>query len=227
MDKKILKAEDRKISGRKVKTLRSAGILPGNVSGKKIKSKAVQVDLKQFVSLHKEVGETGLFELELGSESLPVLIHSLQFNPKTDELIHVDFLQVDLKVKVNAEVPVVLIGESPVSKSGIGTIVQQLNDVEVEALPADLPEKFEVNIEALSEVDQAIYVKDIKIDRSIVVIITDENAIVVKVEPPQKEEVVETPIVAVGADGAVPAEGASDTAGQDNKDTSKDSEPQK
>lgn len=227
MNKKILKADERKISGRKVKTLRLMGLIPGNISGKKTKSLAVQVNKKEFETLYKEVGETGLFELEVGKDVRPVLIHSFQVNPKTDETIHIDFLQVDLKVKVTAEVPVELIGESPATKQGIGTVVQQLNEIEVEALPADLPEKFEVSVETLAEVDQAIFVKDLKVDRSKVEVKTDSEAIIVKIEPPQKEEVVETPIVAVGAEGAVPTEGTTGEGEAENKESSKGAEPQK
>ena len=114
-------------------------------------------------------------------EVRPVLVHNLQVNPKSDEPVHVDFLQVDLKAKVSAEVPVELVGESPAEKQGIGTVVQQINEIEVEALPTDLPEKFEVNVEGLSEVDQAIYVKDLKVDRTKVELKSDPEAIVAKV----------------------------------------------
>ena len=227
MNKKVLKAEERKISGRKVKTLRSIGLIPANVSGKKIKSVAVQVNRKEFETLYKEVGETGLIELEVGKDIRPVLVHNLQVNHKTDEIVHVDFLQVDLKVKVTAEVPVEIVGESPATKQGIGTVVQQMNTVEVEALPADLPEKFEVNIEVLVDVDQAIYVKDIKVDLSKIELKSDPDSIVVKVDPPQKEEVIETPIVAVGADGAVPAEGETSEDSSEKNDSSKETQPQK
>lgn len=207
MDKQTLKGEVRKLLGRNVKNLRKDGILPGNIFGKKIKSEAVQVNFKDFEKIYKEVGETGLLTLEIGKVEKPVLIHNLQVNPVTDVPVHVDFLQVDLKEKVEAEVPVELIGESPAEKQAIGTVVQHLNEVKVEALPTDLPEKFEVDTSTLAEVDQVVLVKDLKVDRSKVTVMTDENEIVVKVEPPQKEEVVETPIVAVGAEGAVPAEG--------------------
>lgn len=216
MDKKSLKADSRKITGRKVKTLRKEGLLPGNVYGKKLKSVALQVNYKEFVNLYKEVGETGLFDLVLGSDIKPVLIHNVQTNSKTDTILHVDFLQVDLKVKVTAEVPVELIGESPAAKQGIGTVVQQLNEVEVEALPADLPEKFEVNVEELVDVDQAIYVKDLKIDSKIE-IKTDPELIIVNVSPPQKEEVVETPIVPVGAEGEITQETDNQTQDNENK----------
>lgn len=208
MDKKILKAEIRKLLGRKVKTIRKQGLVPANVYGKNVKSEALQVSEKEFKTVYKEVGETGLVTLEIGKEEKPVLVHNIQVNAKTDEILHVDFLQVDLKVKVTAKVPVEVVGESPAEKQAIGTVVQYVNEVEVEALPADLPEKFEVDTSELSEVDQAIYVKDLKYDKLKIEIKTGEEEIVVKVEPPQKEEVVETPIVPVGAEGAVPVEGA-------------------
>lgn len=210
MDKKVLKAESRKISGRKVKDLRSKGVLPGNIFGKKIKSTAVEVNLKDFEKIYKDVGETGLITLEVGKEERPVLIHNLQLNPVSEAPLHVDFLQVDLKEKVEADVPVELVGESPAEKQAIGTVVQQLNEIKVSALPADLPEKFEVNVDDLAEVDQAIYVKDLKYDKAKVEIKSDVEAIVAKVEPPQKEEVVTPPPAVEGevpAEGAVPEEG--------------------
>ena len=106
MPKTILKAEKRTIEGRKVKNLRKEGTLPGNVYGKKIKSQAVQVNLKDFEKTYKEIGETGLLTLSVGSEERPVLIHNLQLNPISDEPVHVDFLQVDLNEKVEADIPV-------------------------------------------------------------------------------------------------------------------------
>ena len=210
MNKLTLKAEVRKISGRKVKNLRKEGILPGNISGKKIKSEAVQVVFKDFEKVYKEAGETGLVTLEIGKEEKPVLIHNLQVNPVSDVPVHVDFLQVDLKEKVEADVPVELTGESPAEKQALGTVVQYINEIKVEALPMDLPEKFEVDTSELSEVDQAIFVKDLKVDRSKVDVKTGPDEIVVKVEPPQKEEVIAPPAPAEGevpVEGAIPVEG--------------------
>ncbi len=210
MNKLTLKADIRKISGRKVKNLRKEGVLPGNISGKKIKSEAVQVTLKDFEKVYKEVGETGLLTLVIGKQEKPVLIHNLQVNPVSDAPVHVDFLQVDLKEKVEAEVPVELTGQAPAEKQAIGTVVQYVNEIKVEALPMDLPDKFIVDTSELAEVDQSILVKDLKVDRSKVDIKTGPDEIVVKVEPPQKEEVVAPPPPAEGevpAEGALPAEG--------------------
>jgi len=212
MPKTILKADKRTLEGRKVKKLRKEGILPGNVYGKKVKSEAVQINLKEFENIYKELGETGLLMLQLGKEEKPVLIHNLQLNPISDAPVHVDFLQVDLKEKVEADIPVELIGESPAEKEGIGTVVQHINEIKVEALPTDLPEKFEIDISTLSEVDQSIMVKDIKYDKSKVEVKIGEEEIVTKVEPPQKEEVVEAPTPAV--EGEVPVEGATPVEGE-------------
>ena len=208
MDKKVLKAEERKLIGRKVSTLRKQGLIPANVYGKKIASQSLQVSSEEFKKVYKEVGETGLLTLEIGKEEKPVLVNSIQVNAKTDEILHVNFFQVDLKVKVTANIPVEVTGEPEAEKQSIGTVVQYLNEVEVEALPTDLIEKFEVDTTELAEVDQAIYVKDLKYDKSKIEIKSDPEGIIVKVEPPQKEEVVEvTPIVAVGAEGEVKPEG--------------------
>ena len=209
-----LKAEKRKITGRKVKALRREGVLPANVYGKKIKSEEVQVNAKEFKKVFKEAGETGLIELTLGTEKKPVLVHDVQLDSITDEPIHVDFMQVDLKQKVTATVQVEIEGESPAEKSGIGTVVKLLNEIEVEALPADLPEKFSVDATKLEEVDQVVRVSDLDYDKSKVEIKAEPDALVAKVEPPQKEEVVEAPAPVEGetpAEGEVPAEGEAGT----------------
>lgn len=199
MNKLTLKAETRKLSGRKVKKLRLQGFIPANIYGRKFKSHSIQVDKKDFEKVFSEAGETGLVEIIVDKEKKPVLIHNLQKEPVSDAILHVDFLQVDLKQKVSAMVPVVLVGESPAEKQSLGTVVQYFTEIEVEALPEDLPDKFEVDLSKLSEVDHAVQVKDIKVDPSKVEIKKDVNEIIVKVEPPkeEKEEVAPAAEVAV------------------------------
>lgn len=194
MGKLILKAEKRKTIGRKVKNLRAEGILPANIYGKSIKSLSVQVEGKDFEKVFEKVGETGLLELTIGKEKRSVLVHNVQISPLSEKPLHVDFLQVDLKQKVVAEVPVELTGESPAEKQGLGTTVLYLDEIEVEALPTDLPEKFEIDTSILTEIDQAIFVKDLKVDKSKIEIKNDPESIIVKVEE-VKEEVEEVPVV--------------------------------
>ncbi len=194
MDKQILKADKRKIVGRKVKTLRKDGILPANVYGKKVKSQAIQLKLSEFEKVFKAVGATGLIELVVDTKKNPVLVHSTQVDPVTEAVLHVDFLQVDLKQKVTTSVPVELTGESPAEKQGLGTIVQHTDEVEVEALPTDLPEKFEVDLSKLEEVDAAIFIKDLGVDAKKVTIQNDLEQIIVKVEALRKEEEIIAPV---------------------------------
>lgn len=187
MDKQTLKAQKRTVLGRKVKKLREENVLPANVYGSKVKSQAVQVGLSDFEKVFKITGETGLVELVVDKKKLPVLIHNVQKDPVSDGLLHADFLQVDLKQKVSAQVPVELSGTAPAEKQG-GTVVQYINEIEVEALPTDLPDKFEVDLTVLKEIDQEYLVGDLKVDSKKVEVKNDPKQIIVKAEPPRKEE---------------------------------------
>lgn len=202
-----LKAEKREVVGRKVKNLRSKGLVPANIYGKDIKSQAIQIDSKELKSVYEKAGETGVIEISFGKETVPVLVHNLQIHPVTSMVVHADFLQVNLKEKVTAMIPVEVIGESPVQKSGLGTVTILLDELEVEALPTDLIEKFEVDATRLTEVDQTVKVSDLDYDKTKLEVKTNADEIVVKVEPPQKEEVVVAP-VEVPVEGEVPTEGA-------------------
>lgn len=200
-----LKSIKRELLGRKVKRLRKEGKIPANIFGNKVESHAVTIDAKEFAEVFKKAGETQIINLEGKS----VLVSNMQTDPISGQVIHVDFRQVSLTEKIEAKIPVEVEGESPAEKQNLGTVVQQIHEVEVEALPSDLPEKIVVDASVLVEVDQAIYVKDLKVDGK-VVIITDAELIVVKVEPPTVEEVVEVPAateVAVEAEKPAAEEG--------------------
>jgi large subunit ribosomal protein L25 len=202
-----LTVEKRKVTGRKVRALRRQGILPANIYGKKEKSLAVQLEAKSFLPVFKEAGETSLIELKVvdEKEARPVLIHNVQFHPVEETPLHVDFYQVDLKEKVTTKVPVELIGESPAIKDKIGILIQPLSEVEVEALPTDLPEKIEVDISGLKAVDETVLVGSVKVSEG-VKILTDEKEVLVKIEPPTKEEIAPKPVEEIVVEGEVAAE---------------------
>jgi len=193
-EKQKLTAEKRQIAGRKVKVLRREGILPANIYGKKIKSLAIQTDLKTFLSTFKKTGETGVVELSIKGEkkARPVLIHNVQYGPVSDQPLHADFYQVDLKEKVTTEVPIELIGESPAVKEKVGILIQPLTEVEVEALPTELPDKLELDITGLKEVDDAVTVADLKVPKGVKVL-ASEKEVLTKIEPLAKEEEVAPP----------------------------------
>lgn len=182
MDKVTLNAQKRTIVGRKVKKLRKDGIVPGNLFGKKVKSQSVQVAEKEFSSVFAKAGETGLVELMLDKQVHPVLVKNVTYHPVTGSLLHIDFFQVDLKEKVQTRVPLSFVGESPAVKDKLGVLLHILSEIEIEALPTDLPEKIEVDINGLAKVGDALKVADLKVSDKIK-ILTDASLEVVKVAP--------------------------------------------
>ncbi len=185
-----LTSEPRKITGRQVKKLRAQGLLPANIFGSKVKSQAIQVDQKDFLKTYQQVGDTGLIELTVKGEKTPrpALVHLIQTHPVTDMPLHVDFRQVDLKEKITADVPIELVGESPAVEQKGGILVQVMDEIEVEALPTDLPEKYELDISKLVEIEDSLLVSDLKVDTKKVTLQAEPEATVAKVEAPQEEE---------------------------------------
>jgi large subunit ribosomal protein L25 len=185
MNRIPLTAEKRTLMGRKLGRLRLEGILPANIYGNNVDSLAVQVPLKVFMKVFEEAGETGLIDLNVAEgEKRPVLVHDVQMDPVSDIPLHVDFHQVNLKEEVDANVPVVVEGESPAEKQGIGTVVQVVNELPVRALPDQLPQEFIVDISNLTEVDQSISVADLNYDKEHVKIDVEnpEDMVLVKVD---------------------------------------------
>jgi large subunit ribosomal protein L25 len=182
MKKHALKAEARTVTGRKVKKLRGGGMIPATVYGKKVKSRSLTVKTDDFTKIYTETGETGLIELSVGDATLPVLIHTVQKGPVYGDILHVEFYQVDLKEKVKANVRLETIGESQAVKDKIGVLLEIMSDVEVEALPGNLPEKIEIDISTLANINDEFKVSDLNVPQGVTVV-TDPNQIVIRVAP--------------------------------------------
>ena len=198
----------RKILGRKVKQLRRRGYLRASVYGKGFESISVKLLQKDAEKLFFEVGTTGLFDLKLADKSIPVLFKNPQYHPVSDVLIHVDLYKVDLSEKIIAEIPIVLVGEAPIVKAG-NVLVSVMDNVEVEALPADLPEKIEIDISVMEEISSVITVSDLKVDKSKVELKTELNQVIAKIEEPREEEPEPEPVEEVmeGEEGVEKKEG--------------------
>ncbi|MCL5411261.1 MAG: 50S ribosomal protein L25 [Patescibacteria group bacterium] len=192
MERVKLEATSRIVLGKKVKKLRREGLIPANIFGHNIKSAAIQINAKNFQKVFKDSGETGLIDLEIGEEKTrPVLVAGFQKEPRSGEILHIDFHQVNLKEKVVTHVPVTLVGEAPVEKNKEGLILQTINELEIECLPTDIPSDIEVDISGLTEVGQAIRVEDLKVDREKCEVKNESEEMVVSVQPVEMEEVVE------------------------------------
>jgi large subunit ribosomal protein L25 len=182
----------RTVVGKKVKTLRSSGLTPANVFSKGKESTSVQVDTKAFLAAYKKTGETGLIDLKIEGENMPrpVLVDNVDRHPVSDKVLHVDFHEVNLKEKVTAMIPVEAVGDSEAVKAG-HVLVMPYNELEVEALPTDLPEKFEVDITALKAVGDDVKLSDVNYDREKVEVQgIDQDEVVATIQA-MKEEVVE------------------------------------
>lgn len=221
MQKYILKADKRTILGSKVKQLRRTGVVPANLFGKTIDSQAIQVNSVDFNRVYKEAGETSLIWVQVEGEEKerPTLVTSVHYNPVTGNKLHIDFHQVNLKEKVTANVPVEIIGESELVTSNLAVLSQSLNEIEVEALPTDIPENITFDITSLKAIGDVLKVSDAKVS-SEVEIKTDPEQIVVVLQEPMKEEVIpvveevaeevtgaETPTEGEAPSGEKPAEG--------------------
>ena len=185
-EKHQAKADIRTVLGRKVKHLRKEGLIPASVYGHKIEPLSVQFKALELEKLFDEVGESGLVELLVGEEKLPILFRNPQYSAVVGNMIHIDCYKVNLKEKITATVPIEFIGESQAVKDG-KVLVEITTEVEVEALPADLPESITVDISILNEVDDMITVGDIKLDDKVEMVTLPEQ-VIVKIEEQRAEE---------------------------------------
>jgi len=189
-----LSAKIRKTQGKKVKTLLEKGILPGVLYGPKIKNENIEVDLKEFNKAYQEAGESTLISIEIDKKKYLVLIHDIKLNPLTDRPIHVDFYQPSLEKEIEVKIPVILEGEPEAVKNLGGTLIKNIAEVEVRALPQNLPKEIKINIERLKTFEDHILIKDLRVAEE-VKILRDPGEIVAQVTPPEKvEEELEKPI---------------------------------
>ena len=208
-------ANTRTLFGRKTKQLRKKGIIPANIFGKKIKSLAIELESGVLLDTMRKAGETGLIHLKIKGDNAvhPVLVSGYAQDPVTDSMLHVDFHEVDLKQKTTATVPLKAVGESEAVKGGM-VLVMFKNELEVEALPTDLPDSIEVDISSLTEVGSTILAKDLKFDRSKVTVEIGDEEPIATIQEPAKEEVVE----AAPSEGEAPADAAKPAEGEAKAD---------
>lgn len=216
MDKIELKVANREILGKKVKHLRRQGITPVHVFGHGIESLALQCDTKELERVLSQAGQTRLVNLKLAKEKKPrtVVVREFDRDWRRGQLVHVDFYQVRMEEKLRLEIPIVLIGEAPALKSKTNMLDHELGTLTVECLPAKIPNSFEVDISSLAELDQAIRVKDITLDKDITVL-NNPDLVVAKISlrPVEKvEEKVVEEAVAAEAEAEAKAEVAEEGA---------------
>jgi large subunit ribosomal protein L25 len=183
-----LKTKIRDITGKKVKQLRSQGLIPAVLYGHGIKPENLAVAKNDFKKIFAEAGTSSLITLETeGKAPVKVLVHEPQVNPVSDEPIHIDFYKVRMDEKIKTEIPLEFVGESEAVKQLDGSLVTNRDNIEIECLPTDLIPSIEVDISTLKTFEDQISVKDIKVPEKIEVL-TDKDEVIAFVEPPRSEE---------------------------------------
>lgn len=193
MEEIELRTQKREIIGKQVKQLRQQGLVPAILYGHRTEPLPLQIEERSLRRVLERVGSHRLITLRVEDEKGPrmTLAREMQLDPITHALLHVDFYEVVMTEKITTEVPLVFIGQSPVTEKRGGVLVRGLDSVEVECLPSNLIESIEVNLEDLAEIDQAILVGDLTVDAD-VEILTDKEEVVVQILPLRAvEEVVE------------------------------------
>jgi large subunit ribosomal protein L25 len=178
----VLQAEKRTVTGKAVRNLRRAGTLPANLTGRKQEAEAIQVNGHEFERLLKSHGRTTIIKLAIAPsrQTQNAVVGRVSRDPITGAIEHIDFRHVEMNEVMRARVPLHVVGESPAVKAREGILLHLLNDLEVEALPADLPEAIEVDVSSLDAVDAAVHVKDLPLPAKVRVI-TDAEEPVIKV----------------------------------------------
>ncbi|MEK7183282.1 MAG: 50S ribosomal protein L25, partial [Patescibacteria group bacterium] len=182
-----IEAKTREIRGRKTVALRAEGQVPAVMYGFETEPKNIVLDRNAFTKVYGQAGESTVVDLEIEGTKHPVLISEIQRDPLTDFITHADFRRVDPKRKIEAKIPLKLVGMAPAVKELGGTLLQTLEEVEVMSLPDALVHEIEVDVTKLATFEDVIRVKDISIPDGIE-IKSDLEQAVASVQPPRSEE---------------------------------------
>jgi large subunit ribosomal protein L25 len=206
-DTLTLDVAPRTAAGKANKALRRAGMIPVHLYGPGIDPHALQVEEKVLRHVIHQAGSTGLIKLAVDGKSENVMVRSVQRHPVTGRVLHVDFLRVRMDVKSRVRLPLHFVGEAPGVKVHDGVLLHQIEALNVEALPGDLPPYLEVDVSVLEEIDQALHVRDLIVPDTLTVL-DDPEELIVKVQPPRKVEEEAVAEEEEAPEGAAPAEEA-------------------
>lgn len=225
MEKLQIKAAVRDLKAN-VKALRKAGQLPAVLYGHKTKNTALTVVAAEFDKVLKKAGESTIIELitDDGAKH-PVLIHDVQIHFLTSLPIHADFYEVNMTEKLKTKIVLEYVGESKAVKAAGGVLMKNLNEIEIECLPTDLPHSILVDISVLEDFSHSIHVKDLSVPKGVTVLSPAEE-VVAKVQPPRD---VEAELSAPVVEDVASVEGAAEDkpAATEGDDKAKPAKPSK
>ena len=183
-----LELEPRELMGKKVRRLRREGIIPVHLYGQGVESRALQCEAPKLIKVLSRAGGNTPITITISGEggSQLAFAREIQWDPRRDDLTHVDFLVAEATRPVSAQVPIILIGESLGARNASGTVMQQLRNVDVEALPLEMPAQIEVDLSVLTEAAGVIRAGDLAFAAN-VNLLTDPDEVVVRIEAARAE----------------------------------------
>lgn len=186
-----LEATLREKRGKKNVSLRSAGEMPAVVYGPKHESQSITLKASDFTKVFKEAGESTIIVLSGLGKDAEVLIHEVDVDPVTGVPRHADFYAIESGKMLRLEVPLEFVGESPAIKLG-AVITKVLHEIEIEALPRNLPQHLTVDVSGLANFQDMIHVRDIVLPLGVTVLAGPDDIVAIATEV--KEEIDEAPV---------------------------------
>ena len=202
MERAVIEATRRTVTGKKVGAMRRAGKLPAVLYGTHMQATPITLELRESSRILASASRSSLFNINLDGVVHSALVREKQRNFITGILLHVDFQAVSLTEKIRTSVNIVFTGLAPAVKDFNGVVVNGAGQVEVECFPQDIPEKIVVDISNLNKIGDGIYMRDVKVEGN-VVILQNPDEMVVIITAPAAEEVVEEVVVAAGEEPEV------------------------
>ncbi len=191
MDNIVLKATRRTVSGKQVKALRRQGQLPAVMYGHHIAPIAITLDAHSAALALAGLSSSTIITIDLDGEQHAALVREKQRDFIKNRLLHVDFQVVSLTETIRTNVSIVMHGTSPAVRDFNAVLVTNLSEVEIEALPRDLPEHLVVDISGLKAIGDAIYVRDLPVPSGVTILTDPDEVVVVATGAAREEEVVE------------------------------------
>lgn len=194
MDKIVLKATRRDVTGKQVKALRRQGRLPAVLYGYQVDPIAISLDMHNSMLTLTGMSASTMVTIDLDGKQHAALVRERQKDYIRNEYIHIDFQVVSLTEKIRAMVHIEVHGVSPAIKDYNAVMVNNITQVEVEALPQELPERLIVDVSKLVNIGDVIRVRDLNVSDKVQILEDPEEIIVVATgsAPEEVEEVVET-----------------------------------
>jgi large subunit ribosomal protein L25 len=201
MEKVVLKASKRDVTGKQVKALRRAGQLPAVIYGRHVEPIAISLEAHSASLALTKLTSSSLVTIDVDGTEYAALVREKQRNYIKGNVTHVDFLAVDLTEKIRTKVRLTFVGVSSAVKDYSAVLVHRMEALEVECLPTDLPERINVDISSIKAIGNNIHVRDIPLPEN-VTMLEDADEIVI-IATLAKEEAVEEGAAAVpGAEAA-------------------------